>query len=122
MIRSVEIDSSVNRPLSRKVWPRPNFIISASSPCWIATKVRHATAPATAKLTFAPNGASPRTSSAAPHAPIIVNAKLKMLNVWMYHGYRIFSHSGRCMTIATSASISGGSSRIAGIRNTGVMW
>jgi len=45
-----------------------------------------------------------------------------MLNVWMYQAWRVFSHSGRCWTTLSSATSSGGSIMIAGIRNTIDVW
>ena len=45
-----------------------------------------------------------------------------MLKLAMYQGLRSLSHWGRCWTSGISATSSGFSTRIAGIRNTLVAW
>ncbi len=45
-----------------------------------------------------------------------------MLKLWMYQAYRSFSHSGTCITTATSTTSSGGNSIAAGMRNTQEVW
>ena len=40
----------------------------------------------------------------------------------MYHGWRFFSHSGTCWTIATIAASCGASRSAAGRRKTPVVW
>src|SRR5919108_526748 len=45
-----------------------------------------------------------------------------MLKLWMYQGYRTFSHSGMCWTTPTRATSSGGRRIAAGMRKTIVVW
>src|ERR671934_132205 len=118
--RSVARLSVENRPVSRSVCPRAKWSIVARRTWFVATKTTQATSPATAIVGCLPQPKL-RTMSTAPHAASPFSVWLQMLKLWMYHGYRIFSHSGmRAMPM--SATSSGGKRSAAGMRNTFVVW
>ena len=107
--RTASVVSDSNVKIESGLCPRARCSMIAN-PSWLtSTKTRAARAPVRARESRgSPIGEWPEKKSTAPQVAMTATVKFRMLNVWMYQGYRVLSQSGICDTSTSRATNSGG--------------
>ena len=123
---STESASTLKRPDSRNVCPRPSLRIIATR-TWLASDERDARRRGRRARSARRSSGSSRSRDGGrgrrpPRRERVRACSSQMLKPWIGHGVRSFSHSGIVCTSGMSTSSSGGSSSAAATRNTTEVW